>query len=73
MGRFDSLSTIDPVADAENFANRGGHRPILGECPVCHEPVFDEGGTYDKDDGYFINGEYIHEDCINSYLKDFRI
>lgn len=63
------MFTDNPVVDAERWANREEPRPVLGECPECHEPVYGECDGYYADDAYEIDGEVIHEDCLIPYLK----
>ncbi len=59
----------EPELDWEDYCERNeDHRPIMGICPVCGEPVRDEDFHYEKDDAYEIDGEVVHEGCIKRYL-----
>lgn len=61
--------TADPVADAERWAGREDPRPVLGNCPVCGEPVYGECDGWEKDDAYEFGGDVVHEDCLKRYLE----
>lgn len=59
----------DPERDWEDFCERNeDHRPIIGICPVCGEPVRDGDKYYEKDDAYELDTDVIHRDCIYKYL-----
>lgn len=62
------MFTNDPVKDAENWFGREDPRPILGNCPICGEPVYGEDDGWDADDAYELDGEVIHSDCVFKYL-----
>lgn len=58
----------DPVKDAEDWAAREDPRPIIGECPVCGEPVRGEDDWYEKDDAYIIDEHVVHDNCLRQFL-----
>lgn len=48
-------------------------RPIIDDCPVCGQPFHGEDSTHYGDDGYHLDGYYIHDDCIKEYLEQYKI
>lgn len=56
--------TDDPIADFERYDaglnRRLEQRPV---CADCDEPIQD-------DRAYYINGEWICMDCMDSYIRE---
>lgn len=54
----------DPVADAEDHANRD--MPIIGICEHCNEPI------YTWEDYYDIEGTLLHDECSFDWLRQYK-
>ena len=48
-------------------------RPVIDYCPVCHEPFYGESLTQYGDDGYELDGFFIHSDCIREYMEQYKV
>lgn len=53
----------NPTADFLAYdTEQEKHLAALPHCADCDEPILD-------DDAYYINGEWICEDCMSSYKR----
>lgn len=65
--------TNNPIADAEEWGNREDPRPLLGHCNICDCEIHGSGNGWDPDDAYVIEGDYVCDDCLREYMKEWRI
>lgn len=58
------MHTNDPLADFDSWdAEQNRQLERLPRCADCDEPIQDETA-------YYINGEWICEDCMEAYRRD---
>lgn len=39
-------------------------------CEVCGSPIYYEDDFYEQDEAYYIDEQYLCEDCIWDYMKN---
>lgn len=67
------IRTDNPIADAEAWASRKDPRPLVGYCCICGAELRGTAPGWDADDGYFIEGDVVCDDCLREYMKGRRI
>ena len=43
---------------------------VIGRCACCGGEIYEDG---DKDGLYCFDGEYVDEECLGDYFKEYRV